>query len=92
MNVPRGPETAGITRLPNSTFVRMFSTTGMCSMPESFGARLRQHRESQGIDLFTIAERTKIKLPLLEALERDDVSGWPSGISAEPSAAHTPRP
>ena len=49
-------------------------------MPESFGARLRQHRESQGIDLFTIAERTKIKLPLLEALERDDVSSWPSGI------------
>lgn len=49
-------------------------------MPESFGARLRQRREEQGIALITIAEQTKIKLSLLEALERDDVSHWPSGI------------
>jgi len=49
-------------------------------MPESFGARLRQRRERQEIALPTIAEQTKIKLSLLEALERDDVSRWPSGI------------
>lgn len=49
-------------------------------MPESFGARLRQHREEQAIALITIAEQTKIKFSLLEALERDDVSHWPSGI------------
>ena len=49
-------------------------------MPESFGARLRQRRERQDIALATIAEQTKIKLSLLEALERDDVSHWPSGI------------
>ena len=49
-------------------------------MPESFGARLRQHREDQAIALVTIAEQTKIKFSLLEALERDDVSHWPSGI------------
>jgi transcriptional regulator with XRE-family HTH domain len=49
-------------------------------MRESFGARLRQRREEQGIALVAIAERTKIKLSLLEALERDDVSNWPSGI------------
>ncbi|MGH9371731.1 MAG: helix-turn-helix domain-containing protein, partial [Vicinamibacterales bacterium] len=49
-------------------------------MPESFGARLRQRREEQEIDLRSIAEQTKIKLSLLEALERDDVSHWPSGI------------
>lgn len=49
-------------------------------MPESFGARLRQHREEQAIALITIAEQTKIKLALLEALERDDVAHWPSGI------------
>jgi transcriptional regulator with XRE-family HTH domain len=49
-------------------------------MPESFGARLRQRREEQAIALSTIAEQTKIKLSLLEALERDDVSHWPSGI------------
>jgi cytoskeletal protein RodZ len=49
-------------------------------MLESFGARLRQRREEQGIALGTIAEQTKIKVSLLEALERDDVSHWPSGI------------
>jgi transcriptional regulator with XRE-family HTH domain len=49
-------------------------------MPESFGARLRQRREDQHIALLTIADETKIKLSLLEALERDDVSHWPSGI------------
>lgn len=49
-------------------------------MLESFGARLRQRREEQEIALITIAEQTKIKLSLLEALERDDVSHWPSGI------------
>src|SRR5512138_2500899 len=49
-------------------------------MPESFGAQLRQRREEQTIALSTIAEQTKIKLSLLEGLERDDVSHWPSGI------------
>jgi hypothetical protein len=49
-------------------------------MHESFGARLRQQREERQIDLVAISEQTKIKLPLLEALERDDVSQWPSGI------------
>ena len=49
-------------------------------MSESFGARLRQQREQQEIALTTIAEQTKIKLSLLEALERDDVSHWPAGI------------
>src|SRR5437867_5208961 len=49
-------------------------------MTESFGTRLRLRRERQEIDLTTIAEQTKIKLSLLEALERDDVSHWPSGI------------
>jgi hypothetical protein len=49
-------------------------------MRESFGARLRQRREDQQIALSAIAEQTKIKLSLLEGLERDDVSRWPSGI------------
>jgi transcriptional regulator with XRE-family HTH domain len=49
-------------------------------MPESFGARLRQRRELQQIALTTIAEQTKIKVSLLEGLERDDVSHWPAGI------------
>ncbi len=49
-------------------------------MPESFGARLRRTREEQQITLVTIAQQTKIKQSLLEGLERDDVSHWPSGI------------
>jgi transcriptional regulator with XRE-family HTH domain len=49
-------------------------------MAESFGTRLRQRREEQHIALAKIAEKTKIKQSLLEALERDDVSHWPTGI------------
>jgi len=49
-------------------------------MDESFGAGLRQRREKQQIALSTIAEQTKIKLSLLEGLERDDLSRWPAGI------------
>jgi transcriptional regulator with XRE-family HTH domain len=49
-------------------------------MPESFGARLRQRRERKEISLTTIAEQTKIKRSLLDALERDDLSHWPGGI------------
>jgi GAF domain-containing protein len=49
-------------------------------MPETFGARLRRQREQLDIALSTIADKTKIKKPLLEALERDDVSQWPAGI------------
>ena len=49
-------------------------------MDLSFGARLRAQRERRQVSLATIAERTKIKQSLLEALERDDVSHWPSGI------------
>lgn len=49
-------------------------------MEGTFGSRLRAQREQQGVPLAEIAERTKIKLTLLEGLERDDVSHWPTGI------------
>jgi len=49
-------------------------------MHESFGARLRLHREKQDVALKTIADETKISIALLEGLERDDISHWPSGI------------
>jgi transcriptional regulator with XRE-family HTH domain len=49
-------------------------------MGQSFGARMRERRERRQISLNAIAEQTKIKLSLLDALERDDVSHWPSGI------------
>jgi cytoskeletal protein RodZ len=41
---------------------------------------MREQRERQQVALSTIAEQTKIKVALLEAMERDDVSHWPSGI------------
>jgi cytoskeletal protein RodZ len=47
---------------------------------DSFGARLRYERERRQIALKSIADGTKISVTLLEALERDDVSRWPSGI------------
>jgi hypothetical protein len=49
-------------------------------MLDSFGARLRQQREQQGIALITVAEQTKIKRSLLEELEQDNVSHWPAGF------------
>jgi Helix-turn-helix domain/GAF domain len=49
-------------------------------MAESFGTRLRKERERRQIALTSIVEDTKISFSLLEALERDDVSHWPSGI------------
>jgi hypothetical protein len=49
-------------------------------MDQTLGARLRAQREQQQVALTTIAEETKIKLALLEGLERDDVSRWPGGL------------
>lgn len=49
-------------------------------MDSTLGTRLRLQREEQQISLAAISEQTKIKLSLLEGLERDDLSRWPSGI------------
>jgi transcriptional regulator with XRE-family HTH domain len=46
----------------------------------ALGARLRRHREQRGIALREVSDSTKIAYPLLEALERGDVSQWPQGI------------
>jgi transcriptional regulator with XRE-family HTH domain len=47
---------------------------------EQFGPALRRERECRGIDLETIAHRTKIGAGLLAAMERGDWSRWPGGI------------
>lgn len=49
-------------------------------MKLSLGARLRAQRERQQVSLHTISHDTKIKLSLLDALERDDLSHWPEGL------------
>ncbi|HVC20682.1 MAG TPA: helix-turn-helix domain-containing protein [Vicinamibacterales bacterium] len=46
----------------------------------TFGARLRSAREAREISLRRIAGVTRISLPALEALERNDISRLPGGI------------
>jgi len=46
----------------------------------AFGQRLRRERERRGLTLAAIAQSTKIKASLLDALERGDLSHWPIGI------------
>src|SRR5215813_6369575 len=60
--------------------LRRGSRTLHRNMDDSFGARLRHQREKKGVSLRTIAQQTKIKLSLLEGLERDDIRYWPAGI------------
>ena len=45
-----------------------------------FGARMKRLREGRGVALRDIADRTKISVSALEALERDDISRLPGGI------------
>jgi len=49
-------------------------------MDGSFGACLRAERERKDLSLGAIAEETKIKVSLLEGLEQDDLSFWPTGL------------
>ena len=44
------------------------------------GARLKNARESRGLSLHGVSDMTKISIPLLEALERDDYARLPGGI------------
>ncbi|MFB3852537.1 MAG: helix-turn-helix domain-containing protein [Vicinamibacterales bacterium] len=48
--------------------------------PKDFGAYLKEARLSRGVSLRAIADRTKISLQTLEALERNDVRRLPGGI------------
>ncbi len=50
------------------------------SFNPGFGARLRKERERRRITLSSVAGNTKISISLLQGLENDDVSRWPSGI------------
>jgi cytoskeletal protein RodZ len=47
---------------------------------QDFGASLREARERAGITLRHIAASTKIGVPTLEALERNDLSRLPGGV------------
>ncbi len=45
-----------------------------------FGTKLRAARERKGVSLRQIANKTKISIAVLEALERNDVARLPGGI------------
>jgi cytoskeletal protein RodZ len=47
---------------------------------ELLGLELKQAREARGISLHEMAARTKISIPALESLERNDFSRLPGGI------------
>ena len=47
-----------------------------------FVGRLRRHRERNGVSLSDLAASSRIKRDLLEAFERNDLSGWPHGLYA----------
>ncbi len=47
---------------------------------DELGPRLKRARENRGLPLRDIAERTKISVTALEALERNDLSRLPGGI------------
>ena len=52
------------------------------SHKESFGLRLRAARERRGLTLEAITARTKVPAALWEALERNDLANFPSGLFA----------
>jgi len=49
---------------------------------EAFGPNLRRIRIRRGVSLATIARVTKVPVALWEALEDNDLYGWPSGVYA----------
>lgn len=49
---------------------------------ETFVTRLRRHRQRCRVSLEEIAAETCIKQEMLEALEKNDLSGWPRGLYA----------
>jgi len=49
---------------------------------ETFTTRLRRHRERNRIALADISRDTRVKLDLLHALEKNDLSAWPKGLYA----------
>ena len=49
---------------------------------ETFTTRLRRHRERARVLLVDISRDTRVKLELLEGLERNDLSAWPRGLYA----------
>jgi hypothetical protein len=52
------------------------------SAREAFGPNLRRQRLQRGVTLECIAQETKVSVAMWSALEKNDLSQWPSGIYA----------
>jgi len=52
------------------------------SPQETFVTRLRRHRQRNRISLDELSTEIRVKKELLEALEANDLSGWPRGLYA----------
>jgi hypothetical protein len=49
---------------------------------ETFVTRLRRHRQRNRISLDELSTEIRVKKELLEALEANDLAGWPRGLYA----------
>ena len=49
---------------------------------ETFVTRLRRHRQRNRISVDELSTEIRVKKELLEALEANDLSGWPRGLYA----------
>lgn len=48
----------------------------------TFVTRLRRERQRHGISLEDIAQKSRVKVELLEAFENNDLTDWPRGLYA----------
>ena len=51
-----------------------------CSVTDDIGGRLRRAREQRGLSLHDVARRTKLTIPVVRAIERNDFTALPGGM------------
>ena len=51
-----------------------------CSVTDDIGGRLRRAREHRGLSLHDVATRTKLTIPVVRAIERNDFTALPGGM------------
>ena len=51
-----------------------------CSVTDDVGGRLRRAREQRGLSLHDVATRTKLTIPVVRAIERNDFTALPGGM------------
>ena len=59
---------------------------------EMFVTRLRRHRMRNRVSIEEIAANLRIRPELLEALEKNDLTGWPAACTRAPGSAPTRSP